>query len=145
MLLLTVTPAALFGPAFLPMLVLIGAILRGIPTALIAFLEVKDKANRQRLCRRVAVMVVVSGLTVEVVSHTDKHTPVMASPIAKAIEDYKQQTGAYPETLADLIPNHLPSLPDVRVSAVQPEVVYLVKDGNPYLAMPSATGDAFAV
>ena len=144
-LLLTVVPAALFGSALLPMMVLIGAVLLGIPTALITFLVVKDKANRLRLCRKLAVMFVVSGLSVVVVSQTDKQTPRMASPIAKAIEDFKQQTGAYPETLADLIPRHLPSLPDVRISAVQPEVIYRVKDGSPYLAVPSATGDAFAV
>ncbi|MBT8768719.1 hypothetical protein [Metapseudomonas boanensis] len=143
-LLLTVVPAVLFGTAILSMMVLIGVVLLGIPTALAAFLVIKDKAWCARLCRRVVVMMVVSALAVVAVLKTDKLTPGMASPIAKAIEDFKQENGGYPETLAALSPKHLPRLPAVRIAVFQPEVIYRVREGRPYLAVPSAAGDSFS-
>lgn len=141
---LSVLPAALYGTAFLSMMMLLGSALLGVPTALLAFLVIKDKSWCARLSRRVAVMVAVSALAVAVVLQTDKLTPSMASPIAKAVEDYKQETGGYPETLAALQPKHLPRLPAVRIAIIQPEVLYRMKDGHPYLVVPSATGDAFS-
>ncbi len=143
-LLLTVVPAVLFGTASLSMIALIGTVLLGIPTALIACLVIKDKVWCARLCRRVVVMVMISALTVVVVLQTDKFTPDMASPIAKAIEGFKLEAGVYPDTLAALSPKHLPRIPAVRVSVIQPEVLYRVNEGRPYLAVPSTAGDAFS-
>lgn len=143
-LLLTVVPAVLFGTAILSMMVLIGVVLLGIPTALVAVIVIKDKSWCARLSRRVVVVVVVSALAVVAVLQTDKLTPIMASPIAKAIEDYKQEVGGYPETLAALTPKQLPRLPAVRFAVIQPDVVYRVSDERPYLAVPSAAGDAFS-
>ncbi|WP_341303201.1 hypothetical protein [Pseudomonas sp. TMP25] len=143
-LLLTSIPAVLFGTTILSMMLLISVVLLGIPTALLAFLVIKDKMWCARLSRRLVVMVVVSALGVVVVLQTDKLTPGMASPIAKAIEDFKQEVGGYPPTLAALSPKHLPRLPAVRAAVIQPEVVYRLNDGRPYLAVPSAAGDAFS-
>lgn len=142
--LLTVVPAVLFGTAIISMMTLIGVALLGIPTALAAFLFITDRAWCARLCRRVVVMMIVSVLAVVGVLITDKFTPGMASPIAKAIEDFKRENGSYPETLADLSPEHLPRLPAVRIAVFQPEVIYRVRKGRPYLAVPSAVGDAFS-
>ncbi len=72
-------------------------------------------------------------------------SPKFAAPIAKAIESFKQDSGTYPESLAILIPDYLSSLPAVRFSVVQPDVIYRVKDGRPYLAIPSSAGDAFSI
>ncbi len=126
------------------MMVLLGSVLLGAPTALVALLVIKDTAWRARLCRRVVVLVAVSAMAVAVIKQTDKLTPSMAAPIAKAIEDFKQETGAYPDTLVALSPKYLPDLPAVRVAVIQPEVIYRVKEGLPYLAVPSALGDAFS-
>lgn len=143
-LLLTVLPSVLLGTAILSVMVLIGAVLLGIPAALIACLIIKDKICCARLCRRVVVMVMIPALTVIAVFYTDKFTPDMASPIAKAIEEFKLEAGVYPDTLAALSPKHLAKLPAVRISVIQPEVLYQVNDGRPYLAVPSTAGDAFS-
>ncbi len=143
-LLFTAAPAVLFGTAIVSAMVLIGAVVLGIPTALVAFLTIKDKGFCARLCRRVVVMIVVSILTIAVVFQTDKLTPNMAAPITKAIENFQQEFGVYPDTLAALSPKYMSSLPAVRVALIQPEVAYRVTDGIPYLAIPSASGDLFS-
>lgn len=142
---MTILPAVFFGTAFPAMILLTGSLLLGVPTALAAFLLIKNTVLRARMYRRVVVMVGVAALTVVAVLQTDKLTPAMASPIAKAIEDYKQDVGSYPETLAALNPKYLTRLPVVRVAVIQPEVLYRLKDGRPYLAVPSAAGDAFSI
>ena len=34
-------------------------------------------------------------------------------PIVRGIEEFKKQTGAYPASLADLVPKYLPDAPDI--------------------------------
>lgn len=143
-LILTAAPAVLFGTAIVSAIVLVGAVVLGIPTALAAFLATKDKGFCARLCRRVVVMIVVSILTIAVAFRTDKPDPNMASPITKAIEDFKHEFGVYPDALAALCPKHMSSLPEVRGALIHPEVLYRVIDGIPYLIIPSASGDLFS-
>ncbi len=142
--LLICIPALLYGTTISSMIMLIGVVLLGVPTALLGFIIIKDKPWCFRLARRMAVMVAVPALTLEVSLNTDRLTPVMASPIAKAIESFKQENGSYPKTLASLSPTYLPSLPAVRASVIQPEVIYRLDGGRPYLVVPSAAGDAFS-
>ncbi len=144
-LLLSVLPGVLYGTGILSMLVLLGAVLLGLPTALLAQLLSCDIEWRARIWRRAAVLVVVPTLTIAVIFHTDKLAPEMADPIAKAIESFKQETGSYPGSLATLSPKYLPSVPAVRVAVFQPGVICRVREGRPYLAVPSAAGDAFSV
>lgn len=113
-LLLSVLPGVLYGTGILSMLVLLGAVLLGLPTALLAQLLSCDIEWRARIWRRAAVLVVVPTLTIAVIFHTDKLAPEMADPIAKAIESFKQETGSYPGSLATLSPKYLPSVPAVR-------------------------------
>lgn len=142
---MAVFPAVIFGTAFPAMIVLMGSVILGVPTVLAAVLLIKKSAWRTHMIRRVVVMVVIAALTAGAVLQADKLTPTMATPIAKAIESYKQEAGSYPESLAALTPKHLSKLPLVRVALIQPEIVYRLKGGHPYLAVPSAAGDAFSI
>lgn len=144
-LLLSVLPSVLYGTAFFSMMVLLGAILLGLPVALVALLLSKDTEWRTGLCRRVAVLAAAPAMTVTVVLQADKLTPERAAPIAKAIESFKRETGSYPDSLEILRPKHLSSLPAVRVAVFQPEIIYRVRGGSPYLAVPSAAGDAYSI
>lgn len=144
-LLLSVLPGVLYGAAIISMMLLIGAVLIGLPTALVAQLISTNTERRARMLRRVAVLVAVPALTIAVIFQTDKLAPEMAAPIAKAIESFKQETGSYPESLASLSPKYLVSVPAIRVAVFQPEIIYRVKEERPYLAVPSAAGDAFSI
>ncbi|WXL24646.1 hypothetical protein WG219_15155 [Ectopseudomonas mendocina] len=142
-LLLSVVPAVIYGTAFPAGLVLMATVVFGLPTGLAALL-VKDKAWRGSLWRRLVVLGLVSGGAVALVNQADKLTPGMATPIVQAIEQFKLDTGAYPNTLAELNSKYLEHLPAVRVAFQQPEVTYVLREGHPKLKIPSAAGDAFA-
>jgi len=144
-LLVSVLPSVLYGATIFSMMLLLGGVVLGFPTTLASLLLSKNTEWRARLFRRVAVLSAVPALMLAVIFQTDKLAPQMAAPIAKAVESFKLETGAYPDSLALLNPEYLQSIPMVRLSVVQPEVIYRVKEGNPYLAVPSVTGDAFSV
>lgn len=144
-LLSSVMPGVLYGTGIISMMVLSGAVLIGLPTALVVRIISNDTERRSRMLRRVAVLVAVPTLALAVIFQTDKLAPEMAAPIAKAIESFQQETGSYPESLATLSPQFLPSTPAVRLAVFQPEVIYRVREGRPYLAVPSAAGDAFSI
>jgi hypothetical protein len=89
-------------------------------------------------------MLTVPVLTIAITFQADKLTPENATPIVKAIESYRIETGSYPESLGMLAPKYLATFPKLRFSVIQPRVNYRVTDGKPYLAIPSASGDQFA-
>lgn len=142
---ISVLPALLYGATIFSMMLFVATIILGFPTALAALLLSKDLMWRSRLFRRVAVLTSVPALMILITIQADQMSPKFAAPIAKAIESFKQDSGTYPESLAILIPDYLSSLPAVRFSVVQPDVIYRVKDGRPYLAIPSSAGDAFSI
>ena len=90
-------------------------------------------------------MALVPVLTIVYATKVDKAIPDNASPITKALELFREETGRYPDTLEALVPKHLAGIPAVRLSVVQPKIAYRVNEGKPYLAIPSATGDLFAM
>lgn len=144
-LLISVLPGLLYGASIFSMVLLLGGVILGVPTLLAAWLLMKDFERRALLFRRVAVFSVVPALMLAVIFQADKLTPQMATPIARAIESFKQEKGTYPESLADISSEYLKVIPNVRFSVFQPEIIYNVQEGNPYLAVPSAAGDAYSV
>lgn len=144
-LLLSILPTALYGATIFSMMLLLGGVILGFPAALASLLLSKETEWRARLFRRVVVLSAVPALMLAVIFQTDKLIPKMATPIAKAVESFKQETGAYPDSLAVLSPKYLPNPPKIRFSVFQPDVIYRVKEGHPYLAIPSAAGDAYSV
>ena len=144
-LVVTVLPSVLYGSAFFSMMLLVGGVILGFPSALASLLLSKDGELRARLFRRAVVLTAMPALMLAVIFQTDKLTPQMATPIVEAVEFFKQENGAYPDSLAALTPQYLPGLAAVRISVFQPEVSYRVKNGQPNLVVPSAAGDAFAI
>ena len=140
-LLFTVVPAAFFGSAILSFGVLAAAVLIGLPSALFGFAK---KKSASRGFRRIAVMLVVPALTLAYVSGVDEQIPENATPLVRAIESFRRDTGHYPESLEELIPKYFAELPNVRFSVVQPLITYRITNGKPYLTIPSAMGDMFA-
>lgn len=141
--LICVVPALVYGASFPAGFLLLAVVVFGIPTGLGALL-LKDKALSSKLWRRLIVLGSVAFITSAIVSQADKMTPALATPIAEAIAQYRTDTGRYPVALAELSPKHLASLPAVRVALIQPSISYMVNEGQPRLAIPSARGDAFA-
>ena len=140
-LLLTVVAFVLYGAAIFSMMALMGAVLLGLPFAVIGQLVAKDP---KKGWRRLTVMVSVPIVTLLCVSLVDQEIPENAAPIVKAIESYRFENGHYPDSLKMLTPRHLAEIPRVRFSLVQPQISYRLTGGKPYLAIPSAAGDAFA-
>ena len=141
-LVLTVVPSVLYGAAFFSMMVLAAAVLIGVPSA--AIVQLVTKGSKEGW-RRLAVMVLVPALTIVCALQVDKQIPVNATSITNAIETFRFETGRYPDSLEMLTPKHLAKIPDVRFSFIQPQVTYRVTNGKPYLTIPSAAGDAFAI
>lgn len=142
---ISVLPALLYGATIFSLMLFVATVLLGFPTALASLLLTKDIKWRSRLLRRVVVLTAVPALMILMTIQTDQMSPKLATPIAKAIESFRQDSGAYPDSLAILVPDYLSSLPTVRISVFQPDVIYRVKDGRPYLAIPSSAGDAFSI
>ena len=138
----TVIPIALFGTAISSIIVLAVSVLIGIPLAAICSWGAKSFANSA--VRRLAVMVLVPAMTLVYVMKVDQRIPENATAITNAVESFQAENGRYPESLEMLTPKHLEKIPRVRFSIIQPHVVYRITDGKPFLAIPSAVGDAFA-
>lgn len=139
--LLTIVPALLFGSGIISFVVLAVAFVIGIP---LIFFWSAIKGFESRWFRRFAIILMLPVLTLDYIYHIDERIPENATPLIQAIESFRLETGQYPESLAALIPNQLAELPKLRFSVMQPLTTYRVKDGKPYLAIPSAMGDMFA-
>ena len=84
-------------------------------------------------------------MTLVYVFAEDATIPGNADPIVKAIETYHNVEGAYPVDLQALRPHYLLEMPTLRRTVYQPPITYRVVDGKPYLRIPSANGDMFAI
>jgi len=139
---LSVVPCLLYGSAIFSILVLMAAVLIGVPSAAIGQLRTKGS---KKGWRRLAIMVLVPALTLAFAIQVDKQIPVNATPITNALESFREETGHYPDSLEALAPKHLVNIPEVRFSLVQPQINYRVREGKPYLEIPSVAGDMFAM
>lgn len=139
---LSVVPSVLYGTVIFSIIVLMVAILIGVPSAAIG--QLVAKGSKTKGLRRLMVIILVPALTLVYVFQIDQQIPKNATPLTKAIESYRFETGRYPDSLEMLTPKHLAEIPDLRFSLIQPQITYRVTDGKPYLAIPSAAGDAFA-
>ena len=141
-LLVSIAPALTYGTGLFSMGVLMVAVVIGVPLLVIHKFFSKDSAMSG--VRRLAVMVLVPIASLIHVYKVDEQVPANAAPITTAIESFRLETGHYPDSLELLTPKHLSRLPDLTPSLIQPRVIYRVTDGKPYLAIPSAAGDAFS-
>ena len=141
--LLSVVPSLLYGSGIFSFIILFVAVLIGVPTA--AIRHMVAKGSWKKSWRRLVVMVAVPCMAMSYVSRIDQLIPENATPITKAIESFLFENGHYPASLEMLTPKHLAKIPDVRFSLIQPKVTYRVTNGKPYLTIPSATGDVFAI
>lgn len=139
--LLSIASAIHYGSAIFSVGALAAAVLLGVPATIFRLIR-NDSKNR--ILRRLAIILVLPVLMLAYVSYVDKQVPENAAPLIQAIESFQLATGRYPESLDALIPKHLAILPDVRFSVIQPLITYRMTDGKPYLAVPSAMGDMFA-
>ena len=139
---LSVFPCILYGSNIFSFFVLFFAILLGVPTAAIGQLVIKGSWKKS--LRRLVVMVLLPALTIVFALQADKQIPINATPITKALESFREQTGHYPDTIEALVPKHLANIPEVRLSLVQPQINYRVREGKPHLTIPSVAGDMFA-
>ena len=140
---LAVFPFLLYGSNIFSVVVLFFVVLIGVPSAAIG--QLVAKGSWRESLRRLVVMVSVPALTIFYAIQMDKQIPENATPITNAVELFREVTGLYPETLEELVPKHLANIPDVRFSLVQPRITYRVKEGKPYLTIPSVAGDMFAM
>ena len=139
---IAVVPCLLYGSAIFSILVLVAAVLIGVPSAAIGQLLAKGS---KKGWRRLAIMVLVPGLTVVFALQLDKQIPTNATPITNALESFREEAGHYPESLDALAPKHLVHIPEVRFSLVQPQINYRASGGKPYLTIPSVAGDMFGM
>ena len=139
---LSVVPSFLYGTGFFSVAVLAVAVLVVAPY--LAIRQLIGKGSGIKDLRRWMVLVVVPALTLVYVFHVDKLIPDNAKSITTALESFWAETGHYPDTLEALTPKRIAKITDVRFSLIQPQITYRVTDGKPYLAIPSAKGDAFA-
>ena len=139
---ISVIPCLLYGSAIFSILVLMAAVLIGVPSAAIGQLLTKGSKNGWR---RLAIMVLVPALTIAYALQMDKQIPENATPITNALEAFQKETGHYPDTIGALAPKILANIPEVRFSLLQPQITYRVRDGKPYLTIPSVAGDMFAI
>ena len=136
-----IVPAVLVGSAVFSVAALAATVLTGVPAT--AF-RVAIKGNGKRSLWRLALLLVIPVLTLAFISHLDGQIPTNATPIVRAIDTFRQETGHYPESLDALFPKYLAKMPDVRFSIIEPLITYGIADEKPYLAIPSAMGDMFA-
>lgn len=142
MLFFAALPGVLYGAAFFATWGLVIALLFGVPSV-VSRISRKRGAAQENL-GRLSIAVLIPAVTLGYVFTIDKQIPTNAMPIVKAIESFRAEEGHYPTTLEALRPGHLVELPSVRATVFQPQITYRVTDGKPYLAIPSADGDAFA-
>ena len=140
---LSVFPSFLYGTGIFSVAVLVFATL--IVAPFLTIRQLIGKGSGTTGLRRLMVMVVVPALTLVYVFHIDKQIPDNAKPITVALELFRVDAGHYPDTLEVIPPKHLAKIPALKFSLIQPQITYQVKNGKPYLAIPSATGDGFAI
>ena len=140
--LMSVVPGLLFGSGFFSVIALAAAALIGVLSAVISRFRVGTRESKG--LRRLVVMLLMPMLVLNYVFENDKQIPGNAKPVTQAIEYFRLQTGQYPDSLEVLTPKYLTSIPDLNFSLSQSKITYHVTDGKPYLAVPSARGDAFA-
>ena len=138
-----VVPAFLYGAAIFAIGVLALSILVGSLRLILAVL-IGDR-NLDKGLRASFVAALVSSMTLVYVFAEDATIPGNADPIVKAIETYHNVEGAYPVDLQALSPHYLLEMPTLRRTVYQPPITYRVVDGKPYLRIPSANGDMFAI
>lgn len=143
MLLFTALPGVLYGAAFFSILGLVAALLLHVPSSVLR--NSKKSGSAPRNLRRLSIAVLIPAVTLTYVFTLDKQIPNNAAPIVKAIESFHAEEGRYPITLEVLRPRYLTEMPSVRATVFQPPITYRLSDGKPYLTIPSANGDAFAV
>ena len=141
--LFSIAPSFLYGSAIFSIIVLMAAVLIGIPSAAIG--QLVSKGSWKKSLRRLVIMVLVPALTIVYAFQIDKQIPLNATPITNALESFRAETGHNPETIEALTSKHLANIPEVRFSLVQPQITYRVRDGKPRLTIPSAAGDMFAI
>jgi membrane-bound metal-dependent hydrolase YbcI (DUF457 family) len=141
-LLISVGPSILFGSALFSVFALVLGVLMGVSSALGSRLP--NSATESKHSRKSAIMLLVPVLMLVYVYKVDEQVPGNAKPITYAIESFQLQTGHYPASLDVLSPKHLAVIPNLRFTLEQPQITYRLKDGQPYLSIPSAWGDAFA-
>jgi len=142
MLFFAALPGVLYGAAFFATWGLVIALLFGVPSVVSRIS--RKRGSVQENLGRLSIAVLIPAVTLGYVFTIDKQIPTNAMPIVKAIESFRAEEGHYPTTLEALRPGHLVELPSVRATVFQPQITYRVTDGKPYLAIPSADGDAFA-
>ncbi len=142
-LLFSILPAVLYGAAVFSVGVLAFAVLFVFPVLVVGLLN--DKGSTKRNFRRLSIMLAIPGMTLAYIGKIDQRIPENALPLTQAIESFHRETGRYPESLDDLMPKYLAELPDIRLSVTQPLITYRMTDGKPYLSIPSAMGDMFAI
>lgn len=142
MLLFAATPGVLYGASLFAILALVAALLLHVPRSR-SRISNKGGSAKENL-KRLSIAVLIPTVTLAYVFTVDKQIPKYAMPIVKAIESFRAEEGHYPPTLEALRPGYLVKVPSVRATVFQPQIRYRVTDGKPYLAIPSADGDAFA-
>ena len=135
--LLCVLPCLLWGTAFFSAAALLGSLLIGLPVLLLS-------RNSDKAWRRFTIWLAMSFVTVFLMYAADGRLQERAAPISTAIEAYKTEAGHYPESLDMLVPKFLTEVPTLRYSLIQPEIAYGVREGKPFLRIPTVSGDPFA-
>ncbi len=135
--LLFVVPSLLWGTAIFSAAALLGSLLIGIPYLLVA-------SNTSNAWRRLTIWLAMSFVTVFLMYAVGGRLQERAASIATAIEAFKTETGNYPESLYILIPKFLREVPTLRYSLIQPEIDYGLREGNPFLRIPTVSGNPFA-
>ena len=141
-LLISIGPSILFGSALFSVFALVLGVLIGVSSALGR--QLPNSTSESKGSRKSAIMLLVPVLMLVYVYKADEEVPGNAKPITQAIESFQLQTGHFPASLAVLSPKHLAEIPNLRFTLEQPQITYRLKDGEPYLSIPSAWGDAFA-
>jgi hypothetical protein len=131
-----VLPCLLWGTAFFSVAALFGSLLIGLPVLL--------RSRDSDKWRRFTIWLAMSFATAFLMYAVDGRLQGRAAPIATAIEAFKTETGHYPESLDILVPRFLAEVPTLRYSLIQPKIAYGVREGKPYLKIPTVSGDPFA-
>ena len=134
---LCVLPCLIWGTAFFSAAVFFVSILIGLPALLLA-------SDSDKAWRRLRIWLSMSFVTVFLMYAVGGRVQERAAPIATAIEAFKTEAGHYPESLDMLVPKYLEELPILRFSLVQPQILYGLMEGKPYLRIPTVSGDPFA-
>ena len=136
-------PAFLYGAAIFAIGVLALSVFVGSLRLILAVL-IGDR-NLDKGLRASFVAALMSAVALVYVFAVDATIPRNADPIVKAIQAYHDIEGEYPVDLQALSPRYLTEMPALRRTVFQPPITYRIADGKPYLRIPSANGDMFAM